>query len=93
MLAPLIPLKTYILSLATATGKLQQVGGRSPAWETSSQILGSPCKFAKADGQLKSKIQVVSGRVEVVHLITGMEVTHPLNMHLYEEKQSQEVIQ
>lgn len=35
--APLWPLNTNMLSLATATGKLQQVGGHSPFCSTSSQ--------------------------------------------------------
>ena len=40
--APLWPLNTNMDSRATATGKLQQVGGQSPDWTTSSQILASP---------------------------------------------------
>jgi len=41
--APLCPLNTNIDSLATATGKLQHVGGHSPSCTTSSQDLESPC--------------------------------------------------
>ena len=34
ILAPLCPENTYMLSLATARAKLQQVGGMSPLWFT-----------------------------------------------------------
>jgi hypothetical protein len=40
--APLCPLNTNMDSRATATGKLQQVGGQSPACVTSSHALESP---------------------------------------------------
>lgn len=41
ILAPLWPEKTNILSRHTAAGKLQQEGGISPLWATSSQHVSS----------------------------------------------------
>lgn len=52
ILAPLCPLKTNMESRATATGKLQQVGGHSPICTTSSQVLASPLDNSKINSDI-----------------------------------------
>lgn len=84
--APLCPLNTYIHSRATATGKLQQVGGQSPFCITSSQLWVSSCQITHTHTLVKHTRGIYNHTPltvnDIVHISFNLALpSYPANIH------------